>query len=75
MNALVQFLPSGTICFVVHFTTLSVDMRYYVMSMAGLMNVDLEIFGRMVSCHNRVRRAKETPIIAVMSGHIFDIEQ
>jgi len=49
MNALVQFLASGTISFVVHFTTLSVDMCYYLMSMAGLMNDDLEIFGMKLS--------------------------
>jgi hypothetical protein len=49
MNAVVQFLPSGTIYFVVHFTALSVDMCYYVMLMAGLMNGELEIFGRKLS--------------------------
>ena len=49
MNALVQFLPSGTIYFAVHFTALSLDMCYYVMSMAGLMNDDLEIFGMKLS--------------------------
>jgi len=30
-------------------TTPSVDMCYYVMSMAGLMNDDLEIFGTKLS--------------------------
>jgi hypothetical protein len=59
MNAVVQFLPSGTICFVVHFTALSVDMCYYVMSLAGLMNGELEIFGRKLSYHNRVTSTKE----------------
>ena len=49
MNAVVQFLPSGTVCFVVHFTALSIDMCYYVMSMAGLMHNDLEIFGMKLS--------------------------
>ena len=49
MNAVVQFLPSGTACFVVHFKALSVDMCYYVTSMAGLMNGDLEIFVRKLS--------------------------
>ena len=48
MNAVVQFLPSDTICFVVHFTELSVDMCYYVMYMAWLMKDDLEIFWRML---------------------------
>jgi hypothetical protein len=45
MNAPVQFLPSGTIYIVVRFTALSVDMCYYVMLRAGLMNGDVEIFG------------------------------
>jgi hypothetical protein len=49
MNALVQFLPSGTIYFVVHFATLSVDMCCYVMAVAELMNDDLEIFGMKLS--------------------------
>jgi acyl-[acyl carrier protein]--UDP-N-acetylglucosamine O-acyltransferase len=49
MNAVVQFLPSGTVCFVVHFTALSVDMCCYVMAMAGLMCGELEIFGMKLS--------------------------
>jgi hypothetical protein len=59
MKAMVQFLSSVTICFVVHFTALSVDMCYYVMSLAGLMNGELEIFGRKLCWHNRVTSAKE----------------
>jgi hypothetical protein len=41
------------------FTVLSVDMCYYVMSIAGLMNNDFEIFDRKLLYYNRVRRAKE----------------
>lgn len=46
MNVVLHFLAFGNICFVVHFTTLSVDMCFYVMTMAGLMNSELEIFVR-----------------------------
>ena len=49
MSSLVQFLPSGTICFVVHCTALSVGMCYYVMWMAGLMNGELEMYGVKLS--------------------------
>ena len=49
MNAVVQFLPSGTVCFVVHFKALSIVMYYYVMSIAVLMHNDLEIFGMKLS--------------------------
>jgi hypothetical protein len=41
-------------------TTLSIDMCHFVMSMASLMNCELEIFGGKLSYHNRVRRAKES---------------
>jgi len=53
-----SYLP---VLFILWFTstTLSVDMCYYVMSMAGLMNDDLEIFGMKLSLHNRVSPAKE----------------
>ena len=60
MNAVVQFLPSGTVCFAVHFTALLVDMCCYVMSIAGLVNGELEIMERELSKHNRIRRAKES---------------
>jgi hypothetical protein len=49
MNVLLQFLLFGTICFVVHFTALSVDMCCYVRSVAGLMNSELKILGRKLS--------------------------
>jgi len=49
VEGVVQFLPSGGICFVVHCTALSVDMCYCVMLMAGLVNGDLETFGMKLS--------------------------
>ena len=49
MNAVIQFLPSGTIYFVVHFTAVSVDMCYDVKSMAGLISGNLETFGMKLS--------------------------
>jgi hypothetical protein len=36
------------------------DMCYYVMSIAGLVNGELEIMGRELSKHNQIRRAKES---------------
>jgi hypothetical protein len=75
MSAVVQFLlPSGTACFVVHFTALSVDMCCYVMSMAGLMSGELEIFGKICLSIMQLDLLKKATINVVMASHVFGIE-
>ena len=49
MNAVVQFLPSATIYLWLTSMTPSVDMCDYVTSLAGLINGELETFGRKLS--------------------------